>query len=301
MMQQNVWTILKILNWTKQYFSRKGVENPRLDAELLLCAVLHCERIRLYTDFDKPLEPSELARYREYVVRRAAREPVAYILGKKGFLQYEFKVTKDTLVPRPETELLVEHILAACADRPSCRILDLGCGSGAIVVSLLAGLPQAEGIGVDISEGAAAVARENAAKMGVADRCRILVSDLFEALPQEMRFDIIVSNPPYIPTGDLAGLQAEVRMEPAGALDGGKDGLAFYRCILQQGPDRLESDGLFAFEIGIGQAHAVTQLCRRAGYTSVKVCRDYGHIERMVFAAKKGTYYGNKIMEFKEE
>jgi release factor glutamine methyltransferase len=300
-MQQNVWTILKILNWTKQYFSKKGVENPRLDAEVLLCAVLKCERIQLYTNFDKPLEPAELAAYREYVARRANREPVAYILGKKGFMNHDFKVTKDTLVPRPETELLVEKLLKICAGEDPCRILDIGCGSGAILLSLLDGLPAAEGMGVDISSGAVAVARENAESIGVTDRCQLFVSDLFAAVPEGSRFNVIVSNPPYIPTGDLAGLQKEVQMEPRQALDGGSDGLDFYRRILRNGTKYLEDDGLFAFEIGIGEAEAVSALCRQIGFNCVRVCRDYGHIERMIFAAKEGTDYGNKIMEIKSE
>lgn len=225
--QKTVWTILKILQWTQQYFQSKGVENPRLDAEVLLCAVLDKSRIQLYTNFDEPLEEQELKQYRGYVARRAAREPVAYILGHKGFLQYDFKVTKDTLIPRPETELLVEQLVSLNRDRGPVRILDLGCGSGAIIDSLLAELPEARGMGVDISPGAAAVTRENAQSLGVGDRLETVVSDLYEKVPREEKFQVLVSNPPYIPEGDLAGLQAEVHREPRRALDGGRDGLDF--------------------------------------------------------------------------
>ncbi|MBR5790888.1 MAG: peptide chain release factor N(5)-glutamine methyltransferase, partial [Phascolarctobacterium sp.] len=227
-----VWTIMKILNWTKQYFTDKGVENPRLDAEVLLCAVLKCERITLYVDFERPLSDTELAQFKQYVVRRAAHEPLAYILGEKAFMRNMFKVTPDTLVPRPETELLVESIvMAAEAVGGDVKILDIGTGSGAIIVSLLDYLPQAKGVGVDISVGALTVAKENAVAIGVAERAGFLRSDVYSALPLDKKFDIIVSNPPYIPAADIAGLAKDVQNEPIGALDGGEDGLDFYRRI----------------------------------------------------------------------
>lgn len=297
--QKTVWTILKILQWTQQYFQSKGVENPRLDAEVLLCAVLDKSRIQLYTNFDEPLEEQELKQYRGYVARRAAREPVAYILGHKGFLQYDFKVTKDTLIPRPETELLVEQLVSLNRDREPVRILDLGCGSGAIIDSLLAELPEARGMGVDISPGAAAVTRENALSLGVGERLETVVSDLYEKVPREEKFQVLVSNPPYIPEGDLAGLQAEVHREPRRALDGGRDGLDFYRRILRDLWSYLDPEGMAAFEIGQGQGEDVARLCREAGLDCVKVRKDYGDMDRMVFAAKGGTVYGNAILEIK--
>lgn len=297
--QKIVWTILKILQWTQQYFQSKGVENPRLDAEVLLCAVLDKSRIQLYTNFDEPLEEQELKQYRGYVARRAAREPVAYILGHKGFLQYDFKVTKDTLIPRPETELLVEQLVSLNRDRGPVRILDLGCGSGAIIDSLLAELPEARGMGVDISPGAAAVTRENAQSLGVGDRLETVVSDLYEKVPREEKFQVLVSNPPYIPEGNLAGLQAEVHREPRRALDGGRDGLDFYRRILRDLWSYLDPEGMAAFEIGQGQGEDVARLCREAGLDCVKVRKDYGDMDRMVFAAKGGTVYGNAILEIK--
>lgn len=298
--QREVWTILKLLNWTKQYFASKGVENPRLDAEVLLCDVLDYSRIQLYTHFDEPLNPDELKKYKEYVVRRVKREPVAYILGKKGFMQYDFKVTKDTLVPRPETELLVENLIALNKDKGPREILDLGVGSGAILVSLLGNLPEARGLGVDISAGAVEVTLENAKAIGVEDRCAVLVSDLYANVPRDEKFHVIVSNPPYIPRKDLAGLAPEVHKEPVTALDGGEDGLDFYRRILQAIWDYLLPEGMAAFEIGIGEGEAVADLCRQAGLNQVKVCKDYGGIDRMVFAAKEGTVYGNEIMEIRE-
>lgn len=193
---QEMWTILRILNWTKAYFEDKGIESPRLDAELLLCAVLGMRRIDLYTHFDQPLEKEELAAYRGYVMRRAKREPVAYILGEKGFLDYTFAVTADTLIPRPETELLVEKILAVTADGP-LDILELGVGSGAILISLLLKRKEAQGLGVDISEGAVAVARKNAKNLGVTDRSEIIVSDL---LKRCLKAASLISSFPIHPT-----------------------------------------------------------------------------------------------------
>lgn len=293
-----VWTIIKILNWTKQYFADKGVENPRLDAEILLCAVLKCERIKLYLDFERPLDEEELSVYRDFVARRAKHEPLAYILGEKAFMRNTFKVNSHTLVPRPETELLVESlILAAEKVNSQPKILDIGTGSGAILVSLLDYLPQAKGVGVDISAGALATAKENAVKIGVADRAAFILSDVFSAIPKEKKFDIIVSNPPYIPAADIKTLARDVQQEPHGALDGGRDGLDFYRRITKQAIEYLASDGLLAFEIGIGQSEAVGAMCRDNGLGAVAVRRDYAGIDRMVFAAKEGGRYADLLLE----
>ncbi len=207
---------------------------------------------------------------------------MAYILGKKGFMDYEFKVTKDTLIPRPETELLVENLIRLNKEKGPRRILDIGCGSGAVIDSLLGELPEATGMAVDISSGAVAVTRENAEAIGVADRLETVVSDLFANVPKEPKFQVVVSNPPYIPEGDLAGLQPEVQQEPRSALDGGKDGLDFYRRILENIWQVLDPKG------------------RKAGFDCVKVCRDYGDVERMVFAGKGDSDYGHEILEIKE-
>ena len=291
-MANSVWTIMKILNWTKQYFEAKGVENPRLDAEVLLCAVLKCQRITLYVDFERPLSEEELATYREYVRRRGNFEPLAYILGERAFMRNTFKVNKATLVPRPETELLVESLvrIAPMLKREGdVKILDIGTGSGAIIVSLLDYLPNAKGVGVDISVDALIVAKENSEKIGVTGRIGFVRSDVFSKLPLEKKFDIIVSNPPYIPAGDIAGLDKDVQQEPRGALDGGADGLDFYRRITAEAMDHMAEEGVLAFEIGIGQAAAVQQLCLDAGFVKTAVRKDYAGIERMVFAVKAAT------------
>lgn len=293
-----LWTITRVLEWTKQYFANKGIENPRLDAEILLCAVLKCERITLYVHFDQPLSEEELTEYRGYVARRAQQEPLAYILGEKAFMKHSFKVNPAVLVPRPETELLVESVAKAAAGAGAASLLDLGTGSGAIIVSLLELLPEAVGTAVDISAAALAVAGENAEAIGVSSRLTLVESDLFAGLPAGQTFDIIVSNPPYIPAADIAGLDADVQREPRGALDGGSDGLDFYRRIAAGCGTWLKPDGMLAFEVGIGQAQQVAGLCRQAGLTVTALRKDYAEIERMVFATREGTYYADHLLEF---
>ena len=203
-----------------------------------------------------------------------------------------FKVNKATLVPRPETELLVESLvrIAPLLKREGdVKILDIGTGSGAIIVSLLDYLPNAKGVGVDISVDALIVAKENSEKIGVTGRIGFVRSDVFSKLPLEKKFDIIVSNPPYIPAGDIAGLDKDVQQEPRGALDGGADGLDFYRRITAEAMGHMAEEGVLAFEIGIGQAAAVQQLCLDAGFVKTAVRKDYAGIERMVFAVKAAT------------
>ena len=299
--EKPVWTILKILEWTKQYFKGKGVENPRLDAEVLLCAVLNCERIKLYTNFDQPLEDEELTKYRDFVARRGKLEPLAYILGHKEFMDSDFKVTADTLVPRPETELLVEELIKMNEVKGPREILDIGCGSGAILLSLLKELPEARGLGLDINPGAVAVTMENAQNMQLAERCAVLVSDLYKNLPKDDKFNMIVSNPPYIPTEDIKGLAQDVQKEPHEALDGGQDGLDYYRRILEHINDYLLPTGMAAFEIGINQGEPVAELCRTAGFTITTIGKDYGNIDRMVFATKEETDYANEIMALRQK
>ena len=302
-MNKPVWTIIKILDWTKQYFTDRGVENPRLDAEVLLCAVLQCERIKLYMDFERPLTGAELSQYKNYVARRGQHEPLAYILGEKEFMRNSFKVTPATLVPRPETELLVESLIKAAQGLKAdgdVKILDIGTGSGAIIVSLLDYLPNAKGVGVDISVDALIVAEENSRRIGVRERAGFMQSDLFSRIPADKKFDIIVSNPPYIPAADIAGLAKDVQKEPRGALDGGADGLDFYRRIISEAMDHMTDEGILAFEVGINQAQVVAELCRKAGFKATAIRKDYADIERMVFAVKEegdGSKYADLLLE----
>ena len=282
----DIWTIGSILKWTGQYFSDKGVENPRLDAEVLLSHILGHDRLYLYTHFEQPLEQAELAAFRECVRKRAARLPVAYITGHKEFMGLSFEVAPAVLVPRPDTEILVEaaHVRLKGGNDP--EILDLGTGSGAIIISLLHSLPAASGTAVDISGPALSIAGKNAARLGVAGRLTLLEGDLFSPV-RGMQFDAIVSNPPYIPAGDIAGLAAEVRQEPNAALDGGKDGLDFYRRILAEAAGYLKPGGFLALEVGSGQAQTVASLAQDVSLELAEICRDLAGIERVVIASRR--------------
>lgn len=276
------WTIGGILNWTRQYFSDKGVENPRLDAEVLLSRILGLDRVHLYVRFDQPLEHTELAAFREFVKRRAMRFPVAYITGSKEFMGLDFAVNPAVLIPRPDTEILVEGAVDLLRDRERPQILDLGTGSGAIIVSTLTKLPGAQGTAVDISAEALAVAKTNAERHAVADRLIIRQGDLFEPVSGET-YDAILSNPPYIPDGEIAGLEPEVQREPHLALAGGTDGLDYYRRIISAGPQHVKPGGFIAVEVGINQAQAVAAIADASGALKIQATlKDYAGIERVV-------------------
>ena len=283
---QELWTIGRILKWTEQYFKEKGIESPRLDAEVLLSHILGRERIYLYVHFDEPLEPAELARYREAIKQRVQRVPIAYIIGEKEFMGLTFKVTEDTLVPRPDTEILVQAAierLRARGDAP--RFADIGTGSGAICLSVLHFLPKAQADTVDISPAARAIAEENAAALEVADRVTFHTGDLLAPLAGQC-YDAILSNPPYIPDGDIAALAPEVRLkEPHTALAGGKDGLDFYRHLMADAPALLKDGGFLAVEVGIHQAAPVAALAVPS-FSRTEILKDYAGIERVVIAWK---------------
>lgn len=284
MEKKDVWTISSLLNWTVNYFKSKNIESARLDAEVLLSHVLGQERIYLYVHFDEPMEQAELGKFREYVKKRAQHVPVAYIIGEKEFMGLPFKVTPDTLIPRPDTEILVENVLANLAEDETVQIVDIGTGSGAIILSLLANLPKAQGKTVDIAVKAVEVAKENAVRLQVADRCEFLVGDLFAPL-QDSKFDVIVSNPPYIPQKDIATLEVDVRAyEPVSALTDGGDGLSYYRRLLAEGKRYLKENGFIALEIGIHQAQAVKRIALDNGWRNIKIIKDYAGIDRVVLA-----------------
>ena len=282
-MANQIWTIGSILKWTEQYFGTRGIDSPRLDAEVLLSHVLGKERIYLYVHFDEPLEAPELAAYREYIKQRVARQPVAYIIGRREFMGLSFRVTPAVLVPQPDTEILVQAALDRLAAKPAARVADIGTGSGAIVLSLLYYRKELQASAVDISAAALAVAAENAASLGVAERVMFCEGDLLAPLAGQ-QFAAIVSNPPYIPTADIAGLAPEVRTaEPMGALDGGADGLVFYRRLVADAPALLASDGFLAMEAGIHEAAPVAALAQASGaFARTEVLKDLAGIERVV-------------------
>lgn len=281
-----IWTIGALLQWTQQYFAGKGIDSPRLDAEILLAHVLHKERIYLYAHYDEPLNGEELAAYRAMVKKRADRLSVAHILGTKAFMGLDFKVSEDVLIPRPETEMLVETVVTA-AEGTAPVIIDIGTGSGAIVLSLLHYLPQATGTGVDISTKALAIAAENGRSLGLDDRVTWIESDLFTQVPP-CTCDWLVSNPPYLTQGDMEQLQPEVRHDPALALYGGADGLDIYRRLAKESPAFVKRGGHCIVEIGAGQTQDVSAIFTADGaYEHEKTVKDYGGIERVLLFTRK--------------
>jgi release factor glutamine methyltransferase len=278
------WTPLRLIAWTQGFFAKGGVDAPRLTAEILLAHALSCDRVRLYLDFDKPLAGPELSAYRELVRRRAAGEPTAWLTGRREFLGHAFRVGPHVLVPRPETELVVEAALSPLP--PGGAALDLCTGSGCIAISMALARPDARVVATEISPQALALARENAAALGAA--VGLLEGDLFGPLAADDRFDVIVSNPPYVPSGEIPGLSREVRREPVIALDGGADGLDVLRRIVSGAPSRLRPEGLLVVEMHESHAPSLPALCLAAGFASAEVGRDLAGLARWVVARLPG-------------
>lgn len=279
------WTLLKLLRWMTGYFTEKGIGNPRLDAELLLAHLLGLDRVGLYLNYDRPLTTAELAAIRPLVKRRGQREPLQYLLGSTEFWSLQLQVTPAVLVPRADTEVLVEEALKRCA--ANGELLDVGTGSGAILISLLKELPGWQGVGMDISPAALEITRHNLAAHELDERGQLLAGDL-ASLP-ERRFDLIVSNPPYIRTAQWDELMPEVRdYEPALALLGGADGLDCYRRLTAQAHACLHPGGWLLVEIGADQGDAVTALFAAAGLTELFLRHDYGANPRVVGGQRNG-------------
>lgn len=286
-MSEKQWTIGAILTWTKQYFGEKGVDNPRLDAEVLLSHILGRDRLYLYVNFEQPLEPAELAAFREAVKKRARRVPVAYITGNREFMGLRFEVSPAVLIPRPDTEILAEAAGKRLKAMPRPVILDIGTGSGAIIISLLHQVPEARGVAVDVSADALAMAKENAVKLGVAGRVEFRQGDLLAPVAGQ-KFAAIVSNPPYIPEAELGGLAPELAHEPRLALAGGRDGLDFYRRIVAGAGGHLAAGGFVALEVGAGQARAVGDLANPdSGLRPAEIVKDYAGIDRVVILERR--------------
>ncbi|SRR5581483_2383192 len=265
-----------------------GSASPRLDAELLMAEALGVERVRVYVNANHALVDAALAHFRALVKRRASGEPVAYIIGHREFWSLDFVVTPAVLTPRPETELLVETALKLMASKASRRILDLGTGSGAIAVALAKEIAGAEIVATDIFRAALEIARANARQHGVDHRIAFFAGDLFAPVAAMTGcFDLIVSNPPYIRRADIAALPRDVRdYEPRIALDGGADGLDFYRRIATEAPDYLSAGGFVAVEIGAGMGAEVAQLFAEAGFADVRLEKDLAGLERVVSARR---------------
>ncbi|MDX2494100.1 MAG: peptide chain release factor N(5)-glutamine methyltransferase [Desulfuromusa sp.] len=274
-----IWTLLKLLRWMTDYFTEKGVDNPRLDAELLLAHVLKLDRVGLYLNYDRPLVAEELDIIRPLVKRRGQREPLQYLLGSTEFWSLEFIVTPDVLIPRSDTEILVEEALSRAGSEG--QLLDVGTGSGAIVISLASELPNWQMTGLDISAPALAIAQKNLEKHQVTDQIKLLQGDLAELPAQQ--YDLIVSNPPYIAQEDWDELMPEVRcFEPQLALLAENDGLDCYQKLADQAISRLKSAGWLLVEIGYQQAEAVSEIFVAVGLVNLFVREDYSGQPRVV-------------------
>ncbi len=256
------WTVLRMIRWSGQYLEEKGIEEGRRDAEHLLAEALGMPRLELYLQFDRPLTPDELSAYKPLLLRRAEREPLQYVLGWTGFRELELKCDRRALIPRPETEVLVQAVLDWVAGRPEpdggWTALDVGTGTGAVALSLLREGPFGRVVATDRSAEALSLARENAEAHELADALELREGSLFEPLTDDEAFDVVVANPPYVGEAEAGSLAPEVReWEPAEALFAGADGLAVLRPLIRGAPARLRSGGLLALEIGEGQGDAV--------------------------------------------
>jgi release factor glutamine methyltransferase len=278
------WSIKRVLAWATDDFKRRGNKSARLDAELLLGEALGLDRIKLIVEAERPLADHELSRYRDLIRRRRASEPIAYILGRREFFALPMVVDRRVLIPRPDTEILVETALRGTNERHLYgRMLDLCTGSGCVAIAFAKERPTWRVTAVDLSPEAAAVARENVQRAGVVHNVAVLEGDLFAALAEDARFELITANPPYIPSAEIAHLDADVRdFEPRMALDGGSDGLHVTRRLIGEAMRYLSPGGLLALEGGFDQAPAVAALLQASGFSEIARSKDLAGVERVV-------------------
>ncbi|MEE9224736.1 MAG: peptide chain release factor N(5)-glutamine methyltransferase [Bacteroidota bacterium] len=291
--EKRAWTILDLLNWGTDYLAGRKFDNPRLNVELLLAAALGCGRVQLYTNFDKPLSPSELSTFKKLFERRLAHEPIQYIRGETEFLSHRFLLTRDVLIPRPETEILVEKVIEQCKqkcqDRRVIKILDFGTGCGNIAISIANHVENAEVIGFDISENAIAVAQKNLGLHGLKGRVKFAVLDLFAPLEEGFRakVEMVVSNPPYISKQEFDRLMPEVReYEPRIATCDEDDGFRFHRRIADLAKALLAPGGWLFLEVGFNQAKDVREILQQRGLKNMDTFTDYAGIERVMQAQR---------------
>ena len=277
-------TVLELLNLTANFFEQKGIDSARLNAELLLAETLKCKRLDLYLAFDKPVKDEEVNHFREFVKRRGNREPLQYILGYVEFYGLTFLVNKDVLIPRQETEILIETIVNQTDKEAGLNIMDIGTGSGIIAVCLANHLPNAKIVAVDKSPEALLIAAQNAKKNNVAERITFIKNDVLNSLLNiEEKFDLIVSNPPYVSQKEFSSLQKEiVDHEPDYAVTDFSDGLTFYRKIIETSPKFLNENAKVFFEVGAGQSEHVKSIFESNNFSSVQIWKDYANIDRVV-------------------
>jgi release factor glutamine methyltransferase len=277
-------TVLELINLSTDYLTKKEIESPRLNAELLLAGILNCKRLELYLMFDKPLGEEEVVKYREYLKRRGAYEPLQYIIGDVEFYGLTFNVNPSVLIPRQETEILIETLIEKTGKETVCNILDIGTGSGIIAISLAKHLINSTLTAVDISGEAIKTAEENSVLNNVEAKIKFIEKDILNGSFEEAdKFDVVVSNPPYISEKDYSELQKEITgFEPKIALTDFEDGYRFYKAITQKAKDLLQPGGVLAYEIGLGQAEEVKKIMEQSGYKNILIKKDYLDIERVI-------------------
>lgn len=277
-------TVLDLLTKTTAYFEKKQIESPRYNAEMLLAFVLHCRRIDLYLMFDKPVAEADIDSYRELLKKRGENHPLQYLIGSVEFYNVTLKVNQSALIPRPETELLVETVIESAKGRETCRILDIGSGSGNIPVALGHNLKQAEIVSVDISPDALQLCKENSAQYNLEERLTFACMDVFsDDLFSFGRFDYIISNPPYVSKEEFGTLQPEiVKYEPRNAVTDEGDGYRFYNRISAIAPRLLAAGGMLLFELGITQHAVVMDMMQKNGFSDIKIHKDLQGIERVI-------------------
>jgi release factor glutamine methyltransferase len=276
-------TVLESINLSAEYLNKKGIDSPKLNAELLLACILNCKRLDLYLSFDRPLKEDEIQNYRELLKRRASNEPLQYILGSVEFYGLEFKVNSSVLIPRQETEILVETIINTADKEKEYNVLDIGTGSGIIAVSLAKHLPAVKITALDISEKVLTVAALNAELNEVKDRINFIQADITKDNCFEDKFDIIVSNPPYISSAEYEELKPELKVyEPKFALTDYNDGLSFYRSITGSAGKMLNPGKSVYFELGAGQSASVKAIMEQNGFSKIEIIKDYLGIDRVI-------------------
>ena len=289
-MPEEPWTILKLLHWTTDYFNRNKVAEPRASAEVLLAHLLSQDRLFLYLNYDRPMETEELTAFRTFVKRRIAGEPSQYITGMQEFWSLPFRVSPDVLIPRPETEVLLETVLEFLGSPdPEVSVVDLGTGSGAIAVALARELRVINLVATDSSMAAVKLAQENALMNQIDSKIHFVCADMFSAFSStSAKFTVVATNPPYVSHAEFSKLSPEIRdYEPRYALDGGPDGLAAIRRIIKEAPTVLSPKGALIMEIGADQAESVSALVKDSRhYESYRIIRDYSGLDRVLLAVK---------------
>ena len=282
-------TVLEVIKSSTEYLNSKGIESSRTNAELLLADVLHCKRLDLYLMYDKPLSESELNKYREYLKRRGSNEPLQYITGKVEFYGLDFTITPSVLIPRPETEILVESVINNIKTDNEIEILDIGCGCGNIGIAIAANLPNVKVTGIDISEEAIVIAQENTIRYNLQNRINYKCIDILNTSADRLLYyDIVLSNPPYVSKEDYTNLQKEIKYyEPEIAVTDVGDGFSFYTAITLLALSILNKSGKLFFELGQDQSGQVKKILEEHGFEEISIVQDYGHIDRVIFGHKK--------------